>query len=258
VEVADGFFCDGAWAGEFQHGELDRHLLLGSGGRLKGERVVFATPHHTMERLYTLRLPDALLVSNSLAFVFAQAEDAPDPRYLFYAGDIASIIHGLHRYQRTLPTRARRRVEMYAHCNVSIGSALEVREEPKSPSPTFVSYEDYTAFLGREIAALAANAQHPRRNVRYRPIATISSGYDSPASAVIARAIGCDEAVTFARARGGADDSGARIAKILGMKVHTFDRLDYLRLPGYPEAEAGISEFPALGTPLNSTCSSPA
>jgi hypothetical protein len=87
---------------------------------------------------------------------------------------------------------------------------------------------------------------------------TISTGYDSPAAAVLARAVGCTEAVTFRRSRakadGDRDDSGAGIAEIIGLRVTAYDRLGYIGQTGFPEAESGISEFislaPALGRRL--------
>jgi hypothetical protein len=52
------------------------------------------------------------------------------------------------------------------------------------------------------VSAICVNAQDLQWRVRYRPLATISTGYDSSASALIARTAGCDEAVTFDWARG--------------------------------------------------------
>jgi len=67
-------------------------------------------------------------------------------------------------------------------------------------------------------------------------------GYDSPASAVLARSVGCAEALTFSSSRvltaaDAPQDSGEPIAARLGMRVHVFDRLAYLREKGFPEAE---------------------
>jgi hypothetical protein len=71
---------------------------------------------------------------------------------------------------------------------------------------------------------------------------------------VFARRAGCDEAITFPRARfdGTAekDDSGAVIGERLGMKVRVYDRLAYLSRTDFPEAEGGISEFLCLSDSL--------
>jgi hypothetical protein len=250
VETSDWFFCEGAWAGEYQAGGFHRTFFLGSGGEITGNQLLVSSPSQTMERLYVLRRGDTLLVSNSCAFVFAQSNDRPDPTYLLYASDIASIIHGLRRYIRSIPTKNGHRIQMFSYCNLAVGPDLELAEIPKNSVREFVDFADYRAFLKEQIGAITVNANAPHRRVHYRPIATISSGYDSPASAVFAKGVGCTEAVTFRRARGDIDDSGANIAELLGMTVQVFDRFDYLRQPGFPEAEAGISEFPALAAAL--------
>ena len=92
--------------------------------------------------------------------------------------------------------------------------------------------------------AIYANANDPQRKITYRPITSISSGHDSPTAALMARTIGCTEALTFAQARADRhlgdnelDDSGAQIAARLGMHTHEFDRLEYLKETGFPEAE---------------------
>jgi hypothetical protein len=86
-----------------------------------------------------------------------------------------------------------------------------------------------------------ANARDAaRRKGRYAPLATISSGYDSPAVARLASEAGCKEAITFGSARPGyeeEDDSGRDIAAILGLEVREFDRLQYRSMETYPEAE---------------------
>jgi hypothetical protein len=247
VETGSDWFCEGAWSGDFASPDFSSRFLMGSGGRLGADGLLVASPSHTMERIWALRLGRTLLVSNSCAFLFAQSGDRPDARYLHYLADLTSIIKGLDRYVRTIPTRLGNRVGMYCHCNLWIDRRHRIREYPKPAVRDFVSYPEYASFLRQTIAAIGANAAHPARRVRYRPIATISSGYDSPASAVLARSAGCTEAITVRRTRprDGADkdDSGEEIGRLLGMAVRVYDRLDYRRLTGFPEAEAGISEI---------------
>lgn len=241
VETGEDFFCEGAWSGSFASRALDTGFLMGSGGRIAGDTVVIASPSHTLERLFLHRRRDTLLVSNSLAFVLACAGDTVDPRSLLYSVRLASIVDGLRGYARWLRTR-HGRVRLYYHCNLRIDARLRVVEEPKNPVRDFSSFADYQAFLLEQVRAIAANARDPGRKVTYRPIATISTGYDSPAGAVLARAVGCTEALTFATARPSAavhdtEDSGEAIAARLGLRTHVFDRLAYLRATGFPEAE---------------------
>lgn len=250
VEVGADYFCEGAWAGDFTAADFDSKPLMGSGGRIDGPGLLIATPNHTMERVWLLRRSNALFVSNSCAFVFAQAEDEPDPHYLLYGPRLASITRGLNRYARSIPTRQGNRIRMFCHCNLHVGSDHRVTERAKPPVRNFANFADYKGFLDQQVRAITRNANHPARRVRYRPIATISSGYDSPASAVFAQQVGCDEAITFTHARPngspGLDDSGVAIAAQLGMSAKVFDRLDYLKQTGFPEAEGGMSEFLCL------------
>lgn len=250
VEVGDGFFCEGAWAGEFASADFDSSQLMGSGGKIEQRELLIATPNHTMERVWVLRHAKTLLVSNSCAFVLAQAQDEPDPNYLLYGPKLASIVHGLNRYARSIPTRNGNRVRMFCHCNLRVGVDHRLTERPKPPVRDFADFADYRRFLVEQVSAITSNANAPQRRVRYRPIATISSGYDSPAAAVLAQQAGCDEAITFRNSRPhgapGLDDSGVAIAGRLGMSVRVYDRFDYLNRTGFAEAEGGISEFLSL------------
>lgn len=239
VETAEHFFCEGAWSGDFPCGDFDTSLLMGSGGRVADDTLIIAAPNHTLERIFTLRDGKILWISNSLAFVLASANDTVHPRALLYSVKLASIIHGLEGYARSLPTRNGRAVRMHYHCNLVIDARLRIVAQAKRPIRDFENFADYKSFLFGQVSAIHRNATHPLRKIKYTPMATISAGYDSPAAAVLAQSLGCKEALTFAKAREkeDADDSGAAIGAQLGMNVLVFDRLAYLKKPGFPEAE---------------------
>jgi hypothetical protein len=194
-----------------------------------------------LERLHAVRLGDELIVSNSLAFALARAGDACDPAYKFYHFDLMSNMKGLRRYKRSIRTLRGNTVRLFNHCNFVVRpSDLSITELPKTLPPEFEGFDDYVGFLGETTRGLHRNVSAPGRRRAYEPLATISSGYDSPACALFAQEVGCREAVTFGRARPGyesEDDSGRDIADVLGLKVTEFDREDYLKLPGFPEAE---------------------
>lgn len=248
VETAERWFAEGVWNAPFvEGGILDATMLLGSGGRADATRVSFAASSHPMDRLQYLRLPDELLVSNSLAFLLAQAADSPDPEYLFYDRDIISFVDGLSAAVRRLPTRRGRVVELLYCANLTVDRDLGVSERRRTQPRAFTDYADYVTFLTAELAALDRNARDPTRaRSRYEPLATISSGYDSPACAVLARSTGCTRAVTVGAARaeyGGGADSGLEIGRRLGLTVTEYDRGSYLRRGDLVEAE-----FLAVGT----------
>jgi hypothetical protein len=242
VETGEDFFCEGAWSGPFESHELDTGILMGSGGRVLGDALLLATPSHTLERLFLMRHRETLLVSNSLAFTLAGANDNVDSRSLLYSVRLASITNGLHSYAQRLRTRNGNTMRLYYYCNLLIDRRLRVLEQPKRPVRDFVNFADYKAFLLEQTAAIHANSRDAIRKITYEPIATVSAGYDSPVGAVLARAVGCTEALTFSNARvltaaDDPDDSGETIATKLGLRAHVFDRLEYLREKNFPEAE---------------------
>jgi len=250
VETGGGWFVEGAWDGPFPGGDfLDAATLLGSAGRVTDTGVSFRTASHTLERLQYLRLgEDQVLVSNSLAFLFAEAGDGPDPQYLFYEHDLISYIDGFSHLVRRIPTRRGGAVELVYCATLQVDDALRiVQHRPLRPRP-FSDYADYLGFLRQKLAALHQNATDPsRRRSRYTPVTTISSGYDSPACAVLARELGCTKALSFRKARaedfGDVEDSGREIGRHLGITVIEYDRQDYLKRGDYPEAE-----FLTMGT----------
>lgn len=255
VETSQGFFVEGAWSGDFAAKSITTHTLMGSGGSLTEDGIVLACPNHTLDRIYVYRQGDSLLASNSLPFLLSRANDDLDMTFLFYDSFLATIIDGLNKYQRVLPTKNGVGVTLFYHCNLYISTDLSIAEKPKNPVQEFSDYSDYTGFLEEQIAAICANARHTSRKVRYSPVTTISSGYDSPACAVMARKVGCEVALTFAEARRDHEDSGRQIAQRLGLDVRTFDRLGYRKKPGFPESEClgGPSEFSSLDDDLACT-----
>ena len=79
-----------------------------------------------------------------------------------------------------------------------------------------------------------------RRSSLSRTAIPSTSGYDSPTCAVLARAAGCTEAITFTSARGDfaeREDSGHRVANHLGLSCTERDPKAYLSRDDCPEAE---------------------
>lgn len=247
VEAREQFFCEGAWSADFAAGRFaDSPAFFGSGAALAEGGVLFSTPTHILERLNAIRVGDEVLVSNSLAFLLEQAGDSYDPDYKFYRYDILTLLRGLDRYKRHIPTRDGRRVELFYHCNILVRPDLRIERRQKPLPERFTTYAEYIDRTREAIAAIHRNATDPARGVRYEPLGTISTGYDSPFCALLAREVGCEEAITFSEARaifGGGGDSGREIGEMIGMRVTEFDRRGYLQVPGCPEAE-----FVASGT----------
>lgn len=244
VETGRGAFVEGVWNGPFADRRLGAFdVVLGSGGALANGQVAFTPTTHTMERLYSLRLADAVFVSNSLAYLLEASGSTLNPRYWRYEADLMTFLRGIKRASTSLPLAKGRRVEIHYHRTFLFDRDLTRQwVEPPQP-PAFTSYQSYIDYLVETIGRMHANAVAAGRRASFTPLTTISSGYDSPACAVLARHIGCRRSVTFTEARtefapkvSSADDSGEHIAALLGLDVDVFSRDHYLEADDYPEA----------------------
>src|SRR5262249_44753521 len=197
--------------------------------------VLFATPTHSLEPLYVLRTGQRLHCSNSLRHLLASADDDIDPGYMFYDVGIMTQAFGTKRRASRIPTRDRNYVTVHYYCNLVVGNNLALTRLPKSQPGAFRGYSDYRAFLNEQVLLTTENSADPGRSIRYTPLSTISTGYDSTATSVIARAAGCREGVTFHAASG--NDSGKQIGHILGLNVTEYDPEAYRIRNDLPEAE---------------------
>src|SRR5688572_14208865 len=241
VETREEFFCEGAWSdSNFQQGDFAKaQLFIGSGGRITADGLILASSTNTVERLQIVRLGRQLIASNSIVLLLTRISDSPDLNYKTYEWDFASIIHGLKKYTDSVPTRRGNRVQLFYHCNLEIDSSLRLNKVPKTPPPALTSFSKYRDFLFGQVELLASNASALERRVCYTPLATVSTGYDSPTAAVLAAHVGCTEGLTFRSPRPefGSEDGGKEIGAKIGLRVHEFDRLSYLTWQDYPEAE---------------------
>jgi hypothetical protein len=242
VYTSDSMFYEGAWAGSLEKGRPSESLAsMGSGAELTPDGINVVTPSHMLERVHMVRDAHTLYLSNSLAFVLARVGDALDTGYKFYHLDLMTNMRGYRKYLRSITSRAGRKIQLFHYTNVLVRRDLTMSEIPKLTPPEFESYGEYVDFLRAVTRELTSNAADLRRPLVFSPLATISSGYDSPAVAVFARDVGCTDAVTITSARPGhyaeEDDSGEEIGRMMGFRVEAFDRKTYLGLPGFPEAE---------------------
>lgn len=248
VETGRDFLVEGAWPGSFAKADFDRsHALMGSGAKLVGDALVVSTPCHTLERLHVVRHAESLWISNSLPFVLASAGLGLDPSYSRYKNDLWSIMHGLQRCVRQLASVAGPPVQLYYFTNLEVTPDLVVHEHAKPAPEAYANFADYRRFLSDTLAALASNAASAERHTRSELLATLSSGYDSPAAAALAAEVGCRRAVSFRtgieKATSAAtEDNGAPIARLLGLEVREFARQDRRAA-----SECVAAEFAAAG-----------
>jgi hypothetical protein len=148
----------------------------------------------------------------------------------------------IYHHVGSIPCQGAARINICHFRNIHVDKNLDIKINIKNlDSPDYVDYNEYKTFLTSRLQILAQNAADESRKIKYEPLSTISTGYDSPACSVIAKSVGCKEAVTFRDARGEehtkGTDSGKSIGDILGYSVKEFDRNLYLKKSGLPEAE---------------------
>jgi hypothetical protein len=242
VEAGDTHFVEGAWSGPFREMAFAvASTFAGSGGVLTPSGLLLATPTHTLDPLYMSRVGKHVFCANSLQFLLSSMGDDTDHDYPYYDADMMSIVFGLRRCQSKIPTRSGNRVSLHYYCNILVAENLALTVLPKRRHGPFYSYSDYRGFLAQEVAQTISNAADPGRSARYAPLATISTGYDSSACAVLARDAGCTDAITFVTGRDelgrDADDSGKHIGEVLGLRVTEHDHTAYRARDDLPEAE---------------------
>lgn len=252
VEVAGKAFVAGAWDGSFSAMQFGHSAALcGSGAVVEKNSVLFATAFHPTEWLFANRVGDCLWISNSLPFVLTASEDELDLTYPNYFFDLLNDYRmGVEASQTGLITKASRTVRIFSCCSFRVAADLSISREEKKWKQPPESYQDYADELSRSVNAILDNARSRDRTRPYQPIATVSRGYDSTASAALAAGGGCQQAVTFRQSRKDAagtlaDDSGAAVARDLSMTVTEYDRADYRDRP------LGEAEF--FMTPMGRT-----
>lgn len=256
VILSEGAFFEGAWPGAVAAMDFaEKPEAFGSGGVRTEAGWTIVPPSHTLESVFTCRDGAKLFISNALPFLLAHRGDGLDPTFLDYHRVFFDILGGLEHSPIRFPSRRCKEIRGYYYENLAIGADLAVTVAPKPRAPGFAAFADYRAYLAAVVEAVLENAADPLRPNPYRPLATISQGYDSPACAALAREAGCRASVTHGYARrafGVMDsDSGVEIAKALDMAVTVFDRGAYLEREGLVAPEAEFLSHALEGTDVN-------
>lgn len=241
IETFENYFFEGAWDGEFANANFDTsNFFMGSGGKLINDYggVVFATPSHTLERLYSISDNDIIYISNSLPFILYMSETELDLGYLEYEKDFNSILKGINNYKKTIPLDKGKKIQLHYYCNILLNNKYELTEFKKDQMKHFEDYKDYENRLYNTLERFIENVKSIERNFKYGIITTISKGYDAAACAAMALEVGCKTAVSFDRPEKYADDCGEDIARNLGYKnIITKSANEYLKNETLVEAE---------------------
>lgn len=239
VEARPDFYCEGAWAGDFEEGEFSSSFFTGTGARIDGDAILFSPPEHTLDRMYRYTQNDVSIISNSLSAILSFINISIISSYLEYNDILGSPYNGLKHFRSEIPLSDGSHVTVHLFHNFRIDSNLLVTNVERNRYNEYHSFDEYKSYLDHSISSVFKNASSESRICKYEPITTISSGYDSTAIAALAAAQGCREALTFthARGRGRPDDSGEKIGERLGLTVRCFDRLAYRMFDDMPEIE---------------------
>jgi hypothetical protein len=220
VEYSDEWIFEGTWAGEFGKGDFDREVpvIIGTGIRIRDDTVSFVCSTGSLDRLFYVDKKKELLVSNSLACLLSAANLRLDSAFP-YSKTLVGYLRN-HRHQpKILPTLDGDEIHFLTYEKL-VYSQGTLEEQAHAAEDTFTSFEEYEDFLRSRVLAIRANLLDERRRFKVTPVATISKGYDSAASAAIAKPLDIRSALTISRV--GIlrqDDSGEEIAEKLGIPV---------------------------------------
>lgn len=201
VEVRENWAIEGVWAGAFEEGGFDRtSLVFGSGVRCRKDHVTFVSAGSNVDRLWSRRTGESALVSNSLPALLAVTGDRLLDGVPDYPARACSLITTVGTGTVELPSRDGSVECVYHHDLRWDGRDLRPLVKPPS-APAFDSYQVYRDFLLELGAEIGANATDTARERPMSLLTTVTGGYDSAASSVVAREAGCERAVTIRSAR---------------------------------------------------------
>lgn len=239
VEHIAGGIVAGAWSGPFGSG--GPHLAdtsIGTGLLWEGDSLMAFCGNAGSDAIFVHRGTGGLTIANSLPLVLAASGDRLKSGYAFYTQDLMTMSLGALRYRRAIPT-AMGCIEPY-YRSIRIGRDLSCAVVDTPPAPAFSDFGSYRALVLQGLARVIENARDPARAIRYEPIVSLSSGYDSTAAAVIAREAGCREGYSFREATfaaPGTSDSGEAAGRRLGLDMHGLATLGYRDRTDLPEVE---------------------
>lgn len=228
VETGPQWCVEGTWDAAFEAGDFHRaENLFGSGVRIDGPTLTFASSVARVDRLFHVAWNGRLLVSNSLIQLLARIGARLDVRHNYRRESFASGC-GFKRnpsaFRIVHPTF--QAISQEYHCNLAVDGD-RINRHPRSQPRRFACFDEYHDALSAAFARIADNYRSGGRRRRAGAYSRTSTGYDSTAVTALARATDVTETFAIAVAPG-ADaaehDSGAPIAHALGVTVHGLSR----------------------------------
>jgi hypothetical protein len=172
------------------------------------------------------------------------SEEGPDDIYPFYDHDILRIFRqGLYCPDGRLRLNSSTALGLHFSTIISVDQRGSVRFDTHQLCAPPRDYQSYKGLLVDAMRRVFENGSDPARKRRYRPLASLSKGYDSTATTVLAKLGGCTDAFSYVDERRSdpKHDSGAANARtFLDMSCKVYSRWHYLALNG-AEAEFGYN-----------------
>ena len=234
VERSAEWLVEGVWDDEFRAGAFHSSPhFFGSGIRVDQGRVHFVPSSALVNRLVYCRYRDHIAVSNSLALLLGFTGASLNPAHQ-YRAETYAIRHGVGRYPRSFTVthpEIRSFYQLYDESLV-LGTG-DLTFESQRRAPHITSFEHYRALMAEALDRLRDNYASPERRRPMAAFATISSGYDSAASAALVAPLGITTCFTSRRSnshipswlsRRAAIDDGKPIADRLGLRTVYLDR----------------------------------
>ena len=239
VEVDSSSFIAGAWEGDFATRDFDRSAVqCGTAGKVVEQGWIFSPASHALEWLHVVTEKDRIWLSNSLAFMMSELDDAADINYDGYFFDLLKFYRrGLREENKHLRTFKGRTIKLWVYDLLLVKPDLSLEKVPRMSPDTPVDFNAYRELLTTGASLVSKNASDHARRFPYKAKVTVSSGYDSTAAAVIAAETGCKDALTFLNSSrpdrpGLYPDSGIGVCDVLGMRCKSFNREDIRLLEG--------------------------
>jgi hypothetical protein len=245
VETDDCGLIAGAWTGDFCERRIaEAPTSIGTALRVRENDILAHCGTAGSATIFVSRAAGRLVVSNSLSFALAKADDRLDVTNPYYFNDLCTFFYGADRYRHTLRTERGRLSFFYS--SMSVGRGRRIVRATLAHGRVTGDFRSYRAYLVDETTKLFANAADPKRRQRFLPLATVSSGYDSTACAVIAHEAGCREGITFGESIESPhrpDDSGHDLGTRIGLEMSEYGTFAHRQRNDLSEIEFVASGF---------------
>jgi hypothetical protein len=226
VETFASHFYEGAWSGVLDRAPTADVAQFGTGGIFEQEGVEIRTSLYKTHGVFVTDGP-VVCVSNSLPLTLAVTRGQLTSTDWYCWRHHAAVSlgwRGISLGLNCIPT-TRGDIRFFYNARVRIAKGRVSACELYGPRMADgMCFRDYEGLLTKSSTLAVANAAAASRR---RPflgcVATLSSGYDSTAAAIIGRSAGCDQAVTIDAGDG---DSGAFIGRALGLQTAVVDEAE--------------------------------